>query len=157
MFKVSSVKEIWILKIHKTLSGYSIYQWFLITKQIYPFLMGLDRNCIKNPILKCFKIFCNFQQLSFFYFLDFGEFCPNFGRFSRRWRRCLHTFQVEAGRHCFLGELSIKYNILSQIYFCIPEIFETNVSKSFLSIKSHFEFLFSSCKFKNVIFVKCSY
>ena len=40
---------------------------------------------------------------------------------------------------------------LSQIYFCIQEIFKTNVSNRVLSTKSPFKLMFLSCEFTKVI------
>ena len=61
-------------------------------------------------------------------------------------------------------ELKItKPNIfLTQIYFCIPEIFKTNLKNRFLSTKLPIEFVFQFCKFTRVLSsqkagVKCSY
>ena len=41
--------------------------------------------------------------------------------------------------------------IFPQIYFCLPEIFETNVSNRFLSTKSPLKFVFSRCEFTKVM------
>ena len=47
---------------------------------------------------------------------------------------------------------SRKYRFLTyNIYFCIPEIFKTNVSNRFSSTKSTSGFVFSSCEFTKVI------
>ena len=50
---------------------------------------------------------------------------------------------------CLLIEFVIPN--MSQIYFCIPEIFRTNVLNRFLGTKSPFEFVFSRCEFTKVI------
>ena len=61
-----------------------------------------------------------------------------------------------------LNERLLNCIILTLIYFCIPEILKTNFSNRFLSRKSSFEFVFSSCEFTKVFCskkagVKCSY
>ena len=45
---------------------------------------------------------------------------------------------------CNLKSLLIKFVIqnMSEFYFCIPEIFKTNVENQFLCIKSPFEYVF---------------
>ena len=50
---------------------------------------------------------------------------------------------------CLLIEFVIPN--LSQIYFCVHEIFKTNVSNRLYSTKSPFEFVFSSCELTKVI------
>ena len=50
-----------------------------------------------------------------------------------------------------MENIEIYYQVNTQIYFCIPEIFKMNVSNQFLSTKSPFEFLFLSCEFTIII------
>ena len=50
---------------------------------------------------------------------------------------------------CLLIEFVIPN--MSKIYFCLPEIFKTNFSNRLFSTISPFEFVFSSCEFKKLM------
>ena len=63
----------------------------------------------------------------------------------------------------FKGIFSLKYLLiefvipnLSQIYFCIPEIFKKHVSNRFLSTRLPSEFVFSFIESMNSQWVFCS-
>ena len=60
----------------------------------------------------------------------------------------------------YIKEMS-NYNFDSDLLLYIPDIFKTNVSNQFLSIKSPFEFVFLYCEFTKLFCsqkagVKCS-